>query len=95
MGILFALFVLVMFCDQISCIISESSTIDKLQKKRAKAKGSEGSSTKEETKKKVFSKTWYQNINEVMSGDHRIGPNWRWLLPVEIEKQLCIESEYE
>lgn len=94
MGILFALFVLVMFCDQISCIVSESSTIDKLQKKRAQKKG-EDNQKKEKTKKKTFSKTWYQNINEVMSGDYRVGPNWTWLFPTDITKILVIENEYE
>ena len=55
LGVLFCLFVVVMFCDQISCIIEESSSkchfpdhlahlffgvaIDKLQKKRANKDG--------------------------------------------------------
>jgi hypothetical protein len=30
MGLLFCLFVAVMFCDQISCIVGNTSTIDKL-----------------------------------------------------------------
>lgn len=39
LALLFGLFVLVMFCDQISCIIDNTSTIDKLQKKRAMKQG--------------------------------------------------------
>ena len=30
LGVLFCLFVTIMFCDQLSCIISNTSTIDKL-----------------------------------------------------------------
>jgi len=36
LGLLFAIFVAVMFYDQISCITENMSTIDKLQRKRAR-----------------------------------------------------------
>ena len=39
LALLFGLFVMVMFCDQVSCIIDNTSTIDKLQKKRAMKAG--------------------------------------------------------
>ena len=39
LAMLFDLFVIVMFCDQISCIVDNTSTIDKLQKKRALKEG--------------------------------------------------------
>ena len=39
LGLLFGLFVMIMFCDQISCITSEDSTIDKLMRKREKKQG--------------------------------------------------------
>jgi len=35
MAVLFCLFVIIMFCDQISCILGNTSTIEKLQKKKA------------------------------------------------------------
>ena len=34
LAILFGLFVLIMFCDQISCILQNTSTVDKLKKER-------------------------------------------------------------
>ena len=37
LGVLFNLFVIVMFYDQISCILSCTSTIDKLQKVKTKS----------------------------------------------------------
>ena len=62
LGILFCIFVVVMMCDQISCIIDNMSTIDKLLKKRAI---SEGKKFVEESKQM---RTWWQNICEVMTG---------------------------
>lgn len=45
LALLFDLFVIVMFCDQISCIIENTSTIDKLQKKRDEKLKKEGKKT--------------------------------------------------
>ena len=39
LAILFCLFVIVMFYDQISCIVENLSTIDKLKIKRARQQG--------------------------------------------------------
>ena len=39
MALLFAIFVLVMFYDQVSCILENMSTIDKLKYKRAMTQG--------------------------------------------------------
>ena len=53
LALLFCLFVTIMFCDQISCIINNTSTIDKLQK------------TKEDRQSK---KSKWQRIDEVFNG---------------------------
>ena len=39
-------------------------------------------------------KTWWENICEVFTGDHREGFSWRWLFPIDIEHDLCLENEY-
>lgn len=50
LGILFAIFVCVMFYDQISCILENLSTIDKLQYKRAIKLGEKRKEEAKETK---------------------------------------------
>mmetsp|Transcript_6175 Transcript_6175/g.9980 ORF Transcript_6175/g.9980 Transcript_6175/m.9980 type:complete len:133 (+) Transcript_6175:956-1354(+) len=64
LGLLFAIFVAIMFYDQISCIIDNTSTIDKLKFKRAIQKG--GKITDEPKRERSY----WQNFCEVMSGDH-------------------------
>mmetsp|Transcript_6706 Transcript_6706/g.11265 ORF Transcript_6706/g.11265 Transcript_6706/m.11265 type:complete len:112 (-) Transcript_6706:44-379(-) len=97
LALLFDLFVVVMFCDQISCIIDNTSTIDKLQKKREeKSKGEAGSKkeSKEVEQKNQAKRTWWQNICEVFTGDHRQGFSLKWLLPTDIELELQLEREF-
>lgn len=88
LGLLFAIFTAVMLWDQISCIIDQKSTIDKLQRKRAL---SEGKKFKEEVKP---SRTWWQCICEVMTGKVDEGFSVQWLLPTDLKHPLCIENEY-
>jgi hypothetical protein len=79
LALLFGLFVSIMFCDQISCIINNTSTIDKLQKIGEKERKSK--------------KTAWQNIDEVFSGGK--GFSIWWLLPVDVPKTLIIEREFQ
>jgi hypothetical protein len=78
-----------MFCDQISCIINNTSSklypftifvtaIDKLQK------------TKEERQTK---KTKWQRLDEVFNGGR--GFSIHYFLPTDIPLQLLVESEFE
>ena len=64
--------------------------IDKLQKKRAAQKDKEEKSSKP----KKYSRTWFQNICEVMTGDYREGPSINWIYPFEIKREMIIEKEY-
>ena len=88
LGLLFAIFVVVMFYDQISCIIENLSTIDKLQRKRAMQ---EGRKVQEEDKSL---RTWWENICEVMTGRHDEGFNLSWFVPTDIQHPLYLENEY-
>ena len=89
LGLLFAIFEVVMFYDQISCIVDNTSTIDKLQKKRAIKDGK-----KVEEVETIESRTWQQNICEVMTGSIHEGVSWKWFVPTDIEPTLFIENEY-
>jgi len=81
-----------MFCDQISCIISNTSTIDKLKIKRD---AKNGKSTPEEKAESSNKRTWWQNICEVMSGDYSEGISIHWALPTDIKHLVMIEREYK
>ena len=89
LDLLFAIFVVVMFYDQISCIVENTSTIDKLLKKKAKREGKE---FKEDSKPPS---TWWQNICSVMTGRENEGVNIEWFLPTDIRYPLFIEGEYQ
>ena len=88
LGLLFAIFVVVMFYDQISCIIENLSTIDKLLRKKAMQ---EGKKVQEEEKPQ---RTWWQNVCEVMTGRCNQGFDIFWLIPTDIEYPLFLENEY-
>lgn len=88
LGLLFAIFVCVMFYDQISCILENMSTIDKLKYKKAIKEGKKADI--EDTR----SRTYWESICEVMSGRHDKGFNIWWLFPVDIEYPLYLENEY-
>ena len=88
LAILFCIFVCVMFYDQISCIVEMRSTIDKLQIKRAISLG------RKYVEDPKPSKTWWENICEVMTGKMNVGINIYWLFPTDIEFPLCVEQEY-
>ena len=90
LALLFCIFVCVMFYDQISCIVENMSTIDKLQHKRAMQLGQKV--MKDEPKQKP--RTGWENICEVMTGDHRKGMSFDWLYPCDIEIPLRLEGEY-
>lgn len=89
LALLFCIFVVVMMWDQVTCIIENMSTIDKLQRKRAI---SEGKKVVEEAK---HSRTWWQNICEVMTGRDDQGFSLEWLLPTDIRYPLLVENEYK
>jgi len=90
LALLFDLFVMVMFCDQISCIVENTSTIDKLQKKRAQKQGKQT-----ESQQMHQPRTWWQNICEVFTGSIHGGFSWRWLLPVDVDYNMEIEMEFK
>ena len=88
LGVLFCIFVAVMFYDQISCIIDNMSTIDKLKYKRAIKEGKRADIDEQK------SRTKWQSICEVMSGKHTEGFNIWWLFPTDIQHVLYLENEY-
>jgi hypothetical protein len=57
LAILFCLFVMIMFCDQMQCILGNTSTIDVLQAKKGVAKAEKGTG--------ASSRTSWQNLKEV------------------------------
>jgi hypothetical protein len=81
-----------MFCDQISCIINNTSSknthsnyniaIDKLQK------SSDGKEDNRRTKK-----TTWQRLDEVFNGGK--GFSVHYFLPTDVPKALSVESEFE
>ena len=79
LALLFGLFVVIMFCDQMSCILQNTSTIDKLQKTKAEEPRSKKSS--------------YRLIDEVMSGGH--GFSIWWFIPCDIPNDIVVEREFE
>ena len=91
LGLLFGIFVIVMFCDQISCIVENSSTIDRLQRKRQAKAGKDAK--KEE--KPMEERTWWQNICEVMTGSHKEGFSLSWLFPTDLPRDCLLEAEYQ
>ena len=74
LALLFGLFVAIMFCDQMQCILGNTSTIDKLQEKRGMTDSFKG--------KAASSRTSWQNVKEVFGGDFNI---W-WFFPTEIPR---------
>ena len=88
MALLFAIFVAVMFYDQVSCILDNMSTIDKLKHKRALKEG------KKVEQEESRSRTYWQSICEVMSGRFDKGFDIWWLIPTDIEYPLYLENEY-
>ena len=88
LAVLFALFVVVMFYDQISCIVEATSTIDKLKYKRALKQG------KKLELEEAKSRTWWENVCEVMTGNHKQGFDIYWLVPTDIGYDVCMENEY-
>jgi len=84
LALLFALFVLIMFIDQMQCILANTSTIDNLQAKRGKGadniKGEQGGK-----------RTSWQNLKEVFGGDFNI----YWFYPTDVPKVLCFEREFD
>lgn len=83
LALLFGLFVLIMFCDQIQCIIGNTSTIDKLKKERQLGD--------DERSEKSQKRTWWQNIEEVFGSKLNI---W-WLFPTDVPRKLIFEREYD
>jgi hypothetical protein len=78
---------MIMFCDQMSCILGNTSTIEKLQKKRAQKQG--GNQEERSTQRS----SW-QNLCEVMNGNYREGFSLRWIWPTDIEHTMFLENEY-
>jgi hypothetical protein len=71
LGFLFAIFVLVMFYDQMHAILTEVSTIDQLQIKRGVEIGARKSS-----------RTSWQNVKRIFGGDFDI---W-WFIPSDVPR---------
>lgn len=88
LALLFDLFVVVMFCDQISCIIENTSTIDKLQKKRGMCKDKEKDSLHQP-------RTSWQNICEVFTGSPDGAFSYQWFLPTDINYTMTLEMEFK
>ena len=85
LAVLFGLFVVIMFCDQMSCILYNTSTIDNLQKER-NPKMEQGKG------EKAAKRTAWQNVKEVFGGPVSI----HWLFPTDITgRDLVFEREYD
>ena len=85
-GVLFAIFVAVMFWDQISCIIDNTSTIDEL-KTKAGIEQDERSYASHE-------RSGWENLKEVFGGADKPVNIW-WLWPTEPGRELVIEREFD
>ena len=85
LAVLFALFVAIMFFDQIQCIIENSSTIDNLKKRNPNFEVETKSQSSE-------SRTGWQNVKEVFGGT---SPGLDWLFPWDIIVDLDVEREYD
>merc|ERR1711920_228484 len=84
LAILFSLFVIIMFCDQMSCILYNTSTIDNLAKeKNPNAEIDKG--------KKASTRTAWENVKEVFGGSVSI----HWLLPTDRAEPVVFEREYD
>jgi hypothetical protein len=83
LDLLFGLFVVIMFIDQIQCIYGNTSTIDKLKKEHNLAE--------DERSQQSYSRTGWQNIKEVFG----TSPNIWWLWPTDIPRELIFEREYD
>ena len=84
LALLFCMFVGIMFCDQISCIVNNTSTIDNLKKRNPKFE-------EEAKSQKSEGRTGWQNLEEVFGGSIGLG----WLYPLDIKTQLDVEREYD
>ena len=84
LAILFGLFVVIMFFDQMYCILTNSSTIDNLQKER----NPNMDSGKGE---KAANRTAWQNLKEVFGGPLSI---W-WFIPTMRTDTIVVEKEYD
>ena len=80
---LFCLFVTIMFCDQIGCILANTSTVDKLKKERNLGV--------EEKGQKAASRTGWQNLEEVFGGPLSV----QWFWPTDVNKVLVLEREFD
>ena len=83
LAVLFCMFVTIMFCDQMSCILGNTSTVDKLKKERNLGI--------EEKGQKATSRTGWQNLEEVFGSSFNI----YWLFPTEVVKDLIVEREFD
>lgn len=84
LAVLFGLFVVIMFCDQMWCILSNTSTIDNLQKeKNPNMESGKG--------QKAASRTAWQNLKEVFGGP--LSPFW--FIPTMRSDTVVLEKEYD
>lgn len=86
LGILFAIFVAIMFFDQLQCIVENTSTIDELKSKSG-IEADERSYASQE-------RTGWENIKEIF-GDYNKPVNIWWLYPTDVDKKLIIEREFD
>ena len=66
-----------------ACILSNTSTVDKLKKERNLGV--------EEKGQKAASRTGWQNLEEVFGGPFGID----WIYPTEVVKDLIVEREFD
>lgn len=86
-ALLFGLFVVIMFVDQIQCIWGNTSTIDSLKLKNNKA------NPDDDVRGQVAStRSGWDNVKEVFGGD---GIGFDWLLPTDLRRKLVVEKEYD
>lgn len=86
-AILFGIFVVIMFIDQIQCIVANTSTIDDLKLKNGQASATDVNLKGEKAK----ARTSWENIKEVFGSDFDL----YWFLPTDPPKLLIVEREYD
>ena len=84
LAVLFFLFVVIMFVDQIQCIMENTSTIDSLKKKNNKE-------VEDDRSEASYSKSSWDHICDVFG--ERL--SWTWLFPTDIPKKLIVEREFD
>ena len=83
---LFLMFVVLMFSDQICVIWENTSTIDSLKKKA-------GIECVDDKGSKAESRSGFKNVKEVFGGDQSSYLDWLW--PTQLKRTLIVEKEFD